>query len=186
MSLTTSIHRFVRKRRLYPANLFDRIQFWISISSLVFLLALRLSAPGILEDFRSHSPFFNWRLIVFAHLTFLVMTYISQDPQKDEFEGYTAAITDIENIGKRLFALVKFLEQERQRVAEAEATFHKLELEKTELEPVVLAHRETVNAILLAHAKTTASRAWKERALGFMSGMLTSLLAAMVFEYLRR
>jgi hypothetical protein len=104
---------------------------------------------------------------------------------KDEFGGYSAAITQIEHIDKQLYELVKFLKEERRKVAESEATVLKLQDEKTKLEPVVLAQRDTVNAILSAYARTTSSRVWKERGLGFISGLLASLVAAMVFDYFK-
>lgn len=115
-----------------------------------------------------------------------LFSYIIQDEPKDEFGDYTLAIAKIESVSHQLSDLVNFLKQERQKVSESEATLRKLNDEKTQLEPVVLAQRDTVNAILSAHSRATASRAWKERALGFISGLFASLLAALVFEYFRR
>jgi hypothetical protein len=183
MPLSTSIRRFVRTHRAYPHRRADQIQFWLAFFLLADLLALRIFFPV------SHfglSWLYSWPIVIGLPLLMLVTVYILQEPQKDQFKGYNAAIVDIESIGKQLSGLIEFLKQERQRVAEAEATFQKLQSEKSELEPLVLTQRETVNAILSAHAKRTASRAWKERALGFISGLIASLAAAMVFELLRR
>ena|SRR2546423_5691439 len=186
MSLTTSIRRFVRQRRLYPPNRRDKVSFWLGMLVLLDLLFLRLFYSDLMLSLSSKSWLFNWWTLAAVTSLMFLTTYITQTPLKDEFKGYTTAITDIESISRQLSALVEFLKQERQRVAEAEATFLKLQSEKTELEPVVLAHRQTVDAILSAHSKTTASRAWKERVLGFISGLIASLVAAMVLALLRQ
>lgn len=119
---------------------------------------------------------------------FLLGSYLFQDPPKNKVteEEYTLVIADIEKIGEQLNRLEKFLKQERQKVLESEATLRKLQNEKTKLEPVISTQRETVEAILAAYGRTMASRAWKERIFGFMSGLLASFLAAMVFESFRR
>jgi hypothetical protein len=183
MSLTTSIRRIARTHKLYPDRRRDRAAFWLAIFLLADMTVLR-----VFFEEPSFGPRWltSWPMVIGLPLFFLVTVYILQEPQEDQFKGYTAAIVDIETISKQLSALIEFLKQERQRVAEAEATFQKLQSEKTELEPVILTQRQTVDAILSAHTKRTASRAWKERALGFISGLIASLAAAMVFELLRR
>jgi len=115
-----------------------------------------------------------------------VVMYFKQDPTYDELEEYTVVIANIEGISRQLSDLDTFLKRERGRVAESEATLARLQNEKTQLEPVVLAQRETVNAVLAAFTATKASRARKERVLGFMMGVLASLVAAIVFEFFRR
>jgi len=110
----------------------------------------------------------------------------SRREDADPFENYTVAIQNIENVGNQLSNLVDFLKQERERVEESRATLRLLQSEKSELEPVVVAQRDAVNAILSAYTRTTASKVWRERALGFASGLVASLVASLVFEYLRR
>ena len=114
------------------------------------------------------------------------MYFTQTMPPEDAETRYSAIIADIGRMGTKLDALSKFLKEERAKIEESESVLRSLRNEKTQLEPVVTAHRETVEAILAAHARTTASRAWKERALGFMSGILTSLLATLLFELFLR
>ena len=153
--------------------------FWILLATFILAITLMLNSNFPLGS--------RWLGIALCSLILveLVVVYAIQPQRRDEFEAYTKAINDIEIIGNQLSTLVGFLKKEQRRVIEAEETYRRLESEKTELEPVVRAQRETVNAILSAHAKTAASKAWKERALGFVSGLIASLLAAIVFEYLR-
>lgn len=183
MTVRTSIRRFIHKRRLYPTSRLDRILLWFSIPIIVvFVLRIATSTTG-----RSLSEL-RWPDGVVLVLSVLIMwtfLYVVQDAPEDEFGDYTAAISNIESISKQLSELSDFLKQERQKIAESEATLYKLKTEKTELEPVVNAQRETVEAILSAHAKATGSRAGKERMLGFVTGLIASLLASIVFEYFR-
>ena len=180
---------FKRNRKLYPTSRIDR---QVLLGGLIAIVLLYILMPLGLSWLRGEWRVF-WYLtryafpyVVGSFFAVWVVSYLTQEPSKDEFEEYTKAIANIEGVGKELTGLVKFLNQERQRVAESEATLRNLQDEKTKLEPVVLAQRDTVNAILSAHARATASRAWKERMLGFITGLFASLIASMVVEYLRR
>src|SRR5204862_191060 len=99
---------------------------------------------------------------------------------------YSTIIESIEGIGKQLSQLSQFLEKERARVADTEATIRSLRDEQTKLEPLVRTQRETVEAILTAHSERRASHVWKERILGFTLGLIASLLASFVYGYFKR
>ena len=100
-------------------------------------------------------------------------------------DEYSEVIGKISDIGKQLSDLNEFLARERRRVADTEATVRSLNEEKTKLEPLVLTQRETVEAILAAHAARTARQAWKERMFGFVLGLAASLAASFVYEYFK-
>ena len=108
---------------------------------------------------------------------------VASDPSSDE---YSRTINSITQIGDQLSDLSRFLQTERARVADTEATIRKLNDEKTKLEPLVQTQRETVDAILAAHAERTRMRAWKERLIGFGFGLAASLLASIVYGYFKR
>lgn len=171
------------KRKLYPISFWDRVLFWTG--SLMITLGWPMAAW--LYYRRGYLKIEDWFIGIILGPCILLATYIMQDrPAEGAQEQYSVVIADIESIGKQLTSLAAFLKSERAKVEESEITLRRLREEKTQLEPVVTTHRETVNAILAAHAKTTASRAWKERALGFIGGILASVLASMIFEFLRR
>ena len=174
------------KKKLYPAAQIDRLLLWGGWFLLLLFYALILIMFGF-----ARVQWVNWPTMVLGFLLgFLLVWGVVYRGQSttppDDFQHYTVVIADIEDIGSRLSRLSNFLKQERQRVAEAEATLNRLQVEKTELEPIVRTQRETVSAILNAHAKTTASKIWKERALGFITGTVTSLLASLIFELFRK
>lgn len=101
-------------------------------------------------------------------------------------DEYSEVIAKISGIGKHLSDLNEFLEKERRRVADTEATVRSLNEEKTKLEPLVLTQRETVEAILAAHAARTARQVWKERLFAFAFGVAASITASFVYEYFKR
>ncbi|MEK6335193.1 MAG: hypothetical protein AABM67_09605 [Acidobacteriota bacterium] len=178
MSFSIWIRSFLGKRTLYPTSRFNRIFFWFGVIFIPVYLGSLLTLKGGWVD---------WLFLLMITLELLIIVYVLQDRPEEKFvEEYTVVITHIEDISKRLSELDIFLKRERQRVEESEAILARLRNEKTELEPVVLAQRETVNAVLAAHTRAIASRAWKERALGFMTGLLASLVASMVYGYFTR
>lgn len=181
MSIQTSVRNFFHKRRLYPTSLRDRILLWGGCFAIVLLVG---SPWGVGWFWRFGRV--EWTAVAIGVMFFWAFLYVIQDSPKDDFGTYTSAIAEIEGISGRLSELVDFLKAERQRLEESEATLRRLHNEKTQLEPVVLAHRDTVNAILAAYARTNSSRAWKERAVGFVSGLMASFLASLVLEYFRR
>jgi len=97
------------------------------------------------------------------------IAYVFQDqPLHATVAGeYSAVIDRIGEIGVYLSQLSVFLERERARIADTEATVRKLHDEKLRLEPIVSTQRETIEAILAIHAERTARNAWKERVFGF-------------------
>jgi len=180
MSFLNRIRKFISARKLYPTGRNDRVLLWTLMVSLV--LGFFVTAEPISLEFAPLAALF----LLFGAVIVWLYVYVAQDVPKDQFGDYTLAIANIENVSNQLSQLVSFLKQERQKVEESEATLRKLHEERTTLEPMVLAQRDTVNAILSAHSGSLASRAWKERALGFISGLFTSFIASVVFEYFRR
>jgi hypothetical protein len=170
------------KRKLYPSIFADRLFFWGIV--VWWLFGWLVWASGYVN--RATSLWYYWPIFQFVGPLMYAVLYRFQDlPKEDVKERYTVIIANIGSMEKQLNALAEFLKGERAKISESETTLQNLENEKARLEPVVMTQRETVNAILSAHAKTTALRARKERLLGFMSGVLTSLLASMIFEYLK-
>ena len=121
-------------------------------------------------------------------IAFGILAYGFQDVGKKsaDAEEYSKIITEITAIGSKLSTLSEFLERERTRVADTEATVQKLNDEKAQLEPVVLTQRQTVEAILSAHAARAGKSVWKDRALGFVLGSVSSVAASFIYDYLKR
>lgn len=182
--LRIRIRQYMRSRTIYPRPGRLRYYFWLGILQLLSFVMVYF----IFEYRFGSVPTFFYLIFAAGAISsflYLAVSYTSQTT-KDEFEEYTKAITDIEKMSRQLSGLITFLRDEHQKITDAEITFRELKSEQARLEPVVLTQRETVNAVLSAYTKTQATRAWKERGLGFVSGLIASLLVAALFEYLKR
>lgn len=147
------------------------------------LIAASFAAFAAIEGFYLGASIEGVLSIVLLTAAYVFPTKTTSGGVVDE---YSEVIGKISVIGKQLSDLNDFLEKERRRVADTEATVRSLNEEKTKLEPLVLTQRETVEAILAAHAARTARQAWKERMFGFVLGLTASLTATFVYEYFKR
>ena len=165
------------KRAIIPTSTTDRVLVAVSLVSGITATVLRFIDPS------DGLAFAGWAAAVGG----LVLAYVLQDRREapPTETDYTAVIGKITGIVAELAQLNSFLERERSRVTDTEATLQRLHSEKAELEPVVLTHRETVEAILSAHSHRTAKNVWKERLLGFFFGAVSSLAASFVYDYLK-
>ena len=173
------------KRKFYPYSRFDRILFWMLIILLLsdislFIFFIRVIGLKSLTNF----DISNFLIVAIGTIISLALLYVFQDiPTQSESNEYTIVISDIKNMGNSLTNLNKFLKREQKRVADTEATIIQLQQQKTELEPIILSQKQTVEAILSAYAKRTTAHIWKERILSFILGIITSLIATVSYNY---
>jgi hypothetical protein len=120
------------KRQIIPPSSGDRIVASLGLLCLVLAIAFRIVAPDY-------------------GLTILSSFLLGTVEQSGNTEEYSKIISEITAIGSQLSNLSGFLERERARVADTEATVQKLNEERAQLEPVVLTQRQAVEAILSAH-----------------------------------
>ncbi|HEX6043279.1 MAG TPA: hypothetical protein VFZ22_02225 [Pyrinomonadaceae bacterium] len=165
----------------YVDLLKDRVMAW---TILILLAALYVLICLLLPIWSELVPGITSLLILLATeiLVYLLHRDLAQEQPAADSEEYTSMIANIDDVGQKLSDLAAFLKRERGKVEEAEATVMRLRSEQSELEPMVTAQRELVDAILAVHTKRIASRAWKEYVLTFITGVVTSLLAGALFE----
>jgi hypothetical protein len=165
------------KRTLIPKSGVDRF------GAVVGLLSATFTFITI-----SNGDYWWSLLFVLGTVVMITIAYVFQDQiaLSSSTGEYSAVIERIEAIGKQLSELSEFLEKERARVADTEATIRQLKDEQTKLEPLVHTQREVVEAILSAHSERTVRYAWKERLVGFVLGMIASLIASLVYGYFKR
>ena len=164
------------KRNLYPESTSARLLFWCGVVSVPMCI------------WRGSSGDFLWAIYwaCLAVFTFIFLYVFPSQPVHGASDEYTAVISRIKGIEKELSKLSGFLNRERTRVADTESTLSKLKDERTKLEPIVSANRETVDAILAAHSARQRSNAWRERFIGFSFGILASLIASILYSYFKQ
>lgn len=113
-----------------------------------------------------------------------LFAYVFQDqpPKEQGSAEYTKIIARLAKTTDDLTYLQAFLERERIRVTEAEATLSGLRAEKEKLEPLVKTDRQIIEAVLEAHTQRSKRTVWNERLVGFTLGVFASLLASAVYE----
>lgn len=169
---------------LYVDTLKDRVMAWttmILFAVVYVLICVVLSVWS--ELFTGITSLLI--LLTTELLVYLLHRDLVQEQPGDESDEYTAMLANIEDVGNKLSDLALFLRREQEKVEASEATVKRLRSEQTELEPVVTMQRETAEAFLAFHTKITASRAWKQHALTFMMGIITSAIVSALFEYLK-
>lgn len=164
----------MRNRKFYPPAKLDRALLWLGFVFIVLgITALRLMIPFAWSDW-------PWFAIPFA--VWWLYLYIDQESPYMEMEEYVRVTADMDYLANKLGEIGEFLKHEHDKFRQSQAALEQLQNEQTALEPVIRADRDTVNAILAAHARNTTSRIWKERAIGFISGLIASLIASVIFR----
>lgn len=109
--------------------------------------------------------------------------YLLQDEVIGEnlASDYTAIIGQVTGLSAQLADIGSFLRQQQSQIADTEAILAKLKDEKKMLEPIILTQRETVEAIMSSHASRLARNVWKERLIGFLLGLLASVIASIIY-----
>ena len=139
-----------RKRTLYPTSRIDRIFFWFFVV-LMLLIVVSGAIGGV--------KLIMWGILLPVHFVVWFVFYLLQEqPHKDAGEEYTAIIGRIAGMESQLSELSSFLKRERQKIQDSEATLGRLQDEKSKIEPIVLTQRETVDAILAAHASVVSRK----------------------------
>ncbi|HET6399908.1 MAG TPA: hypothetical protein VFH95_00765 [Candidatus Kapabacteria bacterium] len=162
------------KRKFYPASRDDRAFFWVMVFGAIFA-PWAFVKGDISYGYVMCGVFFGGFL----------SCYVFQDTsERGKPNPYQSAVALVLAMSKQLSWLSAFLEKEQHKIAETESTLSQLRDKKSELEPLLNTDKETVRAMLAALSKANSRNVWKERLLGFIIGLLASLLASWIFGFL--
>jgi predicted PurR-regulated permease PerM len=109
-----------------------------------------------------------------------------QELLKQRNASYNGQMDELNKVEGSLKNLLSFVNQQKESLSESQTAIHRLKKEEQQLRPVVEADRKLVEAVLASRAQADSRAAWKERAMGFAIGLLSSFLASLIFEYVRR
>jgi hypothetical protein len=138
------------RRSLVPHTKMDR---FTAIGMVVFAII------GIAQ-FATNQPPWQIALSTVAVLLSVLNAYVLQDQSAQDRGSaeYTRIIARLVKTTEDFKFLQAFLEQERERVIEAEATLSSLRAEKARLEPLVKTDSQTIEAVLEAYAQGPRAR----------------------------
>lgn len=123
---------------------------------------------------------------VAALLTALIVVFTLRQQQLTEQQriasvGYGEQLTRIDGVQQSLKNLSEFVAQQRTRLQESEQVVSKLQEEKQRIEPVIQADRRTIDAVFQLQEQRSSSSLSRERWIGFVLGIVASLLASFIY-----
>lgn len=94
---------------------------------------------------------------------------------------YEAQLDQIDRVASSVKNLQEFLDAERSRIEASQKAISTLRAEEAALRPVIEAERQAIDAIFALQAEKQAQNVWWERSYGFISGVVASLLASLIW-----
>lgn len=115
--------------------------------------------------------------------------YSSESARKQRLErsqSYSEQFELLKSTEQNLNDLFEFISSKKNEVEATEHLINELEARKSELEPIVTANQEVVDAIFLQQRKEIERTIWTERGISFGLGILASLLATVIWHFVAR
>lgn len=101
-------------------------------------------------------------------------------------ESYTQQFDLLKNTEKNLNDLSEFISSKKGEVEATKSLIQELEVKKSELEPIVNANQEVVDAIFSQQKRDFEKTIWTERGISFGLGILASLIASIIWHFVGR
>ena len=89
-------------------------------------------------------------------------------------------LEDLNNIENSMTGLLRFIEDQRERITQEQTLIEQLETERAQLEPLLEADKETVEALLRLEQEAAERNRWTDIAIGFGLGLFTEIIVAIV------
>ena len=104
----------------------------------------------------------------------------------DKPQSYSEQFDLLKNTEKNLNDLSEFISSKKGEIEATKILIQELELKRSELEPIVTANQEVVDAIFLQQRKEFEKSIWTERGISFGFGILASLIASIIWHFVGR
>jgi hypothetical protein len=95
-------------------------------------------------------------------------------------------ISQLNEMQKSLKELQNFITLQKGKLQSESAALSDIRKEKEKLEPIVNADRKAIQSIIEFQENKYRGQVWKERAIGFIIGFISSLLASFVIVWINR
>ena len=101
-------------------------------------------------------------------------------------EIFEVQMEELTKVQASINNLSEFIRQQKEQLKRAQQTVESLKNERDALRPVVEADREVVDTILRLQADRASANVWQERFIGFGLGILSSLVASLIWVGFKR
>ena len=154
----------------------------LAVISIVAALFGYLTSRG-LKEYRYHKWMLSSVAMIISILSISVsIYYFNNIPDIQKPSDLRSQLARLDNVQKSLSDLNEFLKEQRTRLKDTESTIQNLEKERDKLKPLVEADRKTVEALASIIEERQLKNIWKERIYIFLFGIISSLLATVLFR----
>lgn len=115
--------------------------------------------------------------------------YTSEQARTQKLEmaqSYSEQFELLKNTEKNLNDLSVFISSKKSEIEATKSLIQDLETKKSELEPIVTANQDVVDAIFLQQRRDIEKTIWVERGISFGLGILASLIATVIWHFVGR
>lgn len=98
---------------------------------------------------------------------------------------YEKQLAELTQVQSSIDNLRDFVGTQKLQLQEQQAVLQDLKLEKEKLQPVVEADKQVVEALFRIQSERNRSSIWFERLIGFLIGIVSSLVASLVWSVFR-
>lgn len=127
--------------------------------------------------------------VLVVSIGLVVTIYTSEQARSQKLEktqSYTEQFDLLRTTEKNLNDLAEFISSKKGEIEATKSLIQDLETKKSELEPIVNANQEVVDAIFLQQRKDIERTIWVERGISFGLGILASLIATIIWHFVGR
>ena len=104
--------------------------------------------------------------------------------QKSDITKKNSLVQHIENLNemsKNLAIFQNFISEQKQNLLAEQVALENLKKERETLEPLIESDKKAVEALFIEQEKRQRKNIWNERAFGFFTGILSSLIASFIY-----
>lgn len=95
--------------------------------------------------------------------------------------NYQAQVVQLNETEHNIKNLLTFVQAQKDSLRETEETLQKLKSERDKIQPLLQLDKSTLETIFKVQEERANANVWRERGIGFISGLLASLLASFVW-----
>ncbi|MFH0988505.1 MAG: hypothetical protein V1799_00640 [bacterium] len=134
------------------------------------------------QRIRIITPFSTLFITIIVVIFFLIGNWIFKGKESPD-DALKMKVKKIEDIGGTLEDLSEYLQQQKTIIIAQDEQIKKLNKANQDLEPIVKAKQEIVDAIIFEAQKKAEDNSWRDRLIGIAIGIISSLFATLIWHF---